>query len=281
MKRCDYCGKQYLDDLAECSVDGMALVTEESPVPPLIGIQPVSSTSAVPSAVSNNSDDRWLRIFEISLVCTISVGTSLLVAIYSLFGQRSNIVGGSLRWSYGIVHELAALGLLGYVLLRRSRSFRDLGLRPRWTDIGWSFGLCFAGSLVAHEIYQAIYYAGLTPATHDETVAHVTQYLFGGGVFLGTLIFQCVNPFFEELIVRAYVITEVKQLTGKVWIAVALATLLQTSYHLYQGVPMTLAIGGEFLVWSIYYAKTNRITPIILAHLYQDVGSTLFYVFRH
>ena len=44
------------------------------------------------------------------------------------------------------------------------------------------------------------------------------------------------------------------------------STLLQTSYHFYQGV---------FLVFSIYYARTNRITTIILAHLYMDVRGHL------
>jgi hypothetical protein len=63
--------------------------------------------------------------------------------------------------------------------------------------------------------------------------------------------------------------------------AILCSTLLQMSYHLYQGVPLTLALGAQFFLWSVFYAKTNRITPIILAHLYGDVGATLWYLFHH
>ncbi len=101
--------------------------------------------------------------------------------------------------------------------------------------------------------------------------------LFGGGISIATLLFVCLNPFFEELIVRAYVITEVKQLTGSAAKAVLLSTALQTSYHLYPGAPMAFSIGAAFLVVSIYYSKTGRITPVILAHLYFDLGTTLWF----
>jgi len=75
--------------------------------------------------------------------------------------------------------------------------------------------------------------------------------------------------------------TEVKHLTNSITKAVIISTLLQTSYHFYQGVPAALSDGVMFLIFSVYYAKTNRITPLILAHLYMDVGATLHYWFNH
>jgi membrane protease YdiL (CAAX protease family) len=109
----------------------------------------------------------------------------------------------------------------------------------------------------------------------------VNQYFFGDGIFITTVVFQCVNPFFEELIVRAYLITEVRQLTRSSVTAVVCSTALQTGYHLYQGIPLALAAGAMFLLWSVYYAKTNRIMPVILAHFYFDAGATLWYFLRH
>ena len=38
--------------------------------------------------------------------------------------------------------------------------------------------------------------------------------------------------------------------------------------------------GAIFLVFSIYYARANRITPIILAHLHLDVWATVAYLVR-
>ncbi|HXT11433.1 MAG TPA: CPBP family intramembrane glutamic endopeptidase [Candidatus Angelobacter sp.] len=130
-------------------------------------------------------------------------------------------------------------------------------------------------------ISWAIYAFGLTIFSHPPGYSSVSQYLFGGGVFVTTIIYQCINPFFEELIVRAYVMTQVRQLTNSAVIAVIASTLLQTSYHFYQGVPLALAEGGAFFVFCLYYAKTKRITPIILAHLYSDVVPSMLYVVRH
>lgn len=287
MKRCTYCGKEYSDSFVQCSVDGTVLINEEPPfLPPIIEPpatapeNPVSFSPAVP-VMTRAISDRRLRIFELSLVCVVAVGSSLLLAIYSLFEELPNNLGGHLRWLNGVVHEISALALLWYVLLRRSRSFADIGFNRRWSDLGWSLILWFGGGIASGGIYRLIYYSGLTPVAEREVTEHVTHFLFGGGVFIGTLAFQCINPFFEELIVRAYVTTEVRELTNSVWKAVVFSTVLQTSYHLYQGIPMTIAIGAEFFLWSLFYAKTNRITPIILAHLYADVGPTLWHMLRH
>ena len=105
--------------------------------------------------------------------------------------------------------------------------------------------------------------------------------LFGAGVPLAAIVFQLINPFFEELIARAYVMTKVRLLTNSVSKAVIASTLLQMSYHFYQGAPMAFSEGAGFLVFSIYYAKTNRITPIILAHLYEDLWGTLAFMLHH
>src|SRR5260370_40725636 len=37
-----------------------------------------------------------------------------------------------------------------------------------------------------------------------------------------------------------------------------------------KGAPMAFAEIGSFLAFSVYYAKTNRIAPVLLAHLYLD-----------
>ena len=60
--------------------------------------------------------------------------------------------------------------------------------------------------------------------------------------------------------------------------AIAVSVLLQTSYHFYQGVPEALGHGAGFLLFSFYYARTNRIGPVILAHLCGDVIPYLQYM---
>jgi len=104
--------------------------------------------------------------------------------------------------------------------------------------------------------------------------------LFYGGITFATLVAQVVNPFYEEIIVRGYLMTEVTDLTKSSTKAVLLSTALQTSYHFYQGIPAAIAHGGTFLIFSIYFARTRRIVPLILAHLYADVGYVAWHLIR-
>jgi membrane protease YdiL (CAAX protease family) len=80
-----------------------------------------------------------------------------------------------------------------------------------------------------------------------------------------------VNPFLEELIVRAYLMTEVEYLSGSINLAIILSVLIQASYHYYQGAIAPLVISVGFTIFAFSYAKTRRIMPIILAHMYGDL----------
>ena len=71
------------------------------------------------------------------------------------------------------------------------------------------------------------------------------------------------------------------KLTNSALLAVTASNVLQTAYHLYQGLQLALCEGALFLFFSIYYAKTNRIMPVILAHLYIDLSGTLIFYLRH
>jgi len=179
-----------------------------------------------------------------------------------------------------MVRQGTALALLWYVLQRRSKSFRDLGLR--WSSKEVGFGcLLFVGGILAHDLMRALI-RGVTTALNSPlgTQPDVDRLLFGSHVVVMALVAQFVNPFFEELIVRAFVMIEIKALTNNVTLAVVASVLLQTSYHFYQGTPAALSHLGTFLLFALYYAKTNRIGAPIVAHLLLDLSATLFYMAR-
>jgi membrane protease YdiL (CAAX protease family) len=230
--------------------------------------------------------DWHLSVFEIILICTIAFGSAILSSgYYFLFpspgGPASESASyGIYKWLNSCIREASALGLLFYILKRQGKSFVDLGFAWKPKDIGWAIILIIAGSVASLALYDAIYFAGLTTVSHQAATRHVGQMLFAGGISVMTIWFQFLNPFFEELIVRAYLMTEIKRLTNSVTKAIIISTALQTSYHFYQGAPAAFAHAPTFLIFSIYYAKTNRIAPVILAHLYGDVVPTLLYFFR-
>ncbi len=86
---------------------------------------------------------------------------------------------------------------------------------------------------------------------------------------------MAVGPFYEEMIARAFTMSEVEALTGSAGLAIAASVLLQTSYHLYLGLPNALAAGAAFLVSACYYARFRRVTPVILAHALWNLYVTL------
>jgi len=74
--------------------------------------------------------------------------------------------------------------------------------------------------------------------------------------------------------------SETIALTGNTTLAVLFSFLLQTSYHLYQGIPYALALGLIFLVFSIYYARIRRIFPVLVAHFLADFLFHLRYILQ-
>jgi membrane protease YdiL (CAAX protease family) len=78
--------------------------------------------------------------------------------------------------------------------------------------------------------------------------------------------FTLLNPFFEELIVRAYLMTEVFALTSSRTRAILTSVLVQSSYHLYYGWAGVASLSFLFLAFALYYMRSRRVLPVIVAH---------------
>lgn len=98
---------------------------------------------------------------------------------------------------------------------------------------------------------------------------------FGHPSLLVAFAFCLLNPFFEELIVRAYLMTEIIELTGSSALAVVLSVVVQFSYHLYYGWTGAASLCFQFLTFALYYARSRRALPIIMAHGFFDVFGML------
>jgi membrane protease YdiL (CAAX protease family) len=222
--------------------------------------------------MDENQNPPRLRIIELILVTAVAFAGPIFSAIYELLKGARSQTPDEIRVFvfYGMIYEALAIGVLAYVLFRQGRGFRQLGFAFRWLDIPVSLLLSIASNLAFY-----ICYASLTRghshavAQAEDTARQVRTYL-DAGLAVGPVLFVLINPFYEELIVRAYVMTEVKDLTGSVALAVAISVAIQVVYHLYQGVAGAVSLGMGFLVFALYYARSRRIMPIILAHLYLD-----------
>lgn len=215
-------------------------------------------------AVHQNGGKR-MRWFELCLVLLVSCGGPVVSSLYLLRRGPTLLSPASrYRWTVGTMQEIAALLVLSYVLSRRNLGFKDLGLRWSLRDVGVGLFLALAG--------RGAYFIGYVLLRWIHVAIYGTAGVWiGGASFFGHLTllsipYLLLSPFFEEMIVRAYLMTEVIELTGSTSRAVALSVLLQFSYHLYYGWTGAAAVSLPFLIYALYYRRSRQALPIIVAH---------------
>ena len=224
------------------------------------------------------------RIVWLVLVLIVAFASPLITSVmYFLAGDQpgryESLPSESLRlqYVYTIVFEMIALGLLVFALYRQKRGLRSIGFLFSWKDLPISVWLALLVYFVVFVSQILILYIYYIASGRNLNLAPQNIGFMRVGINSVSLLLTLVNPFYEELIVRAYLMTEVEFLTRSKSAAVIASVVLQTAYHLYQGWPSALTIGAMCLVFSLIYAWKKRITPIILTHLYFDLVALVAY----
>ena len=254
-------------------------MSDSSPklLPPNDARAGIDSNDPAPAKASQR-----LRCFELMLVLFVAFAGSVSVSIYTLFTGAS-LYGSNASSALnfvGVIQEVAALGVLSYVLLRQGRSPRDLGLTFNWKDLPLSVGLALVALIAEVVAWKLLSYGYLRATGHNLDTTQRNVEFITSSFSVWTVILVTINPFFEELIVRAYLISEVQSLTGSALIAVVLSVVLQATYHLYQGPASFVIYAAMFAVFSIYYVQNRRIVPVILAHFYFDFMAVIYFWWR-
>ena len=136
-------------------------------------------------------------------------------------------------------------------------------------DLPRAVGLVFGSTLASYFVWIPFEVAYRSYFGHY-LVPKSMHGFFGFGISALSIAFVCLNPFFEELIVRGYLMSEIFDLGGKGLLAVLISIALQASYHLYQGFANAILTMTTFAVFSLYFWKTRRIAPVVLAHFCID-----------
>jgi membrane protease YdiL (CAAX protease family) len=278
---CSYCGRAHEDDVRHCTGCGTELpsagLAQAADATTVIAIPPQIPASS--PAIPIQRAFLKTQIFEVGLVLYVAFIGPIFTSLYSLFQGKliDSGMSANARWTYGMLQEAGALGVLAYVLSRSSRYFSNLGLRWAWKDAGWSLLLAIAGYASFYICYIGIAWGVYATSGQPLHPPDVGRYFFHGGVGLIAILFALLNGFYEELIARAYLITEIKRVAGNPLLAIGASVALQTTYHFYQGIPLALSHMSAFLIFSIYYSATGRAWPVILAHILTDLFSMVGY----
>jgi len=235
---------------------------------------PVVEIVAPPEASKPTRKRRLLAL--VMVLCASILHFIVSSSYYLLGGTAAPSVPGMMRYRLvgALVAESTSLLVLWYVISERHDGWKSIGWNPSWNDPMHGIGLWIV-SLIATVppvmIFQSANYAF---SGHYMQAKDLRQ-LLGFGISALSIAFVLVNPFFEELIVRAYAMSEVMGLGGSRALAVVVSVALQVSYHLYQGAARSIAVAATFTVFSIYFVRTRRILPVVIAHFCIDALALL------
>jgi membrane protease YdiL (CAAX protease family) len=153
-----------------------------------------------------------------------------------------------------IVQEAIVLAALGWFLSVRNWSLEHFDLCPSWLEIVHGVGLAI-GTWVAWTLVEPAF----GPSQEAVLVAKTPL------DWVTVLAISIINPLFEELFLCGYMITVLTQRQGP-GAALAASLAVRLSFHTYQGLTGLVSIGLVGLIFSIYYVRTWRLWPVLVAH---------------
>jgi membrane protease YdiL (CAAX protease family) len=226
----------------------------------------ISPPAEVPS-VSNAH--RWI---DLSLVLMVAFAASILGSIHLAF-HPGPITYSNIRLVLGILDEGIGLALFLVLFKRQGRRLQNIGFEFRWTDLPKALGLTVLAftAMVAMIVTVRHAYFLITLRNLQEG----PRSGFSGASIWLIVPFLILNAFFEEMLVRGYLMTELIDLRKSVVFAAVISLAVQTSYHLYYGVYGAAMVGCGLAVFAIYYARSRRLMPVILAHMLWDFTTVL------
>lgn len=234
---------------------------------------------------------------EVLLVLGLSLGMSAIWAVITLIArltaptplnQQVTMMNtpASSRPLLALVVELVDIlelvlpALLTIYLLNRDRDWspsalgvgRLLGLdRRRWGfDLVSGLGLTLVIGVPGLALYVAARELGFNTII---SAANLTEWWAGPVLVL----IAAGNGVLEEVVVVGYLITRLRQTGWGVAAAVTFSALLRGTYHLYQGFGGFIGNAVMGVIFALFFLRTRRLWPLIIAHTLLDVVAFLGY----
>lgn len=232
----------------------------------------LSTVEAPPEPGQSTEFSRRRRLLALGVVLAVSFTQFILSSFYYLFHAELDLHRPHTQIGVlgALLGELISLSVLWFVLSEHKRTWREIGWTPQWMDLLRAAGVILissGGRRVVVVLFQSFFQLLTGHYVQPRSVHGV----IGAGISVLTILFVIVNPFFEELIVRGYTMTEVTGLGGSRNVAILVSVVVQMSYHVYQGLLHCVGLTAVFLVFSIYFSRTRRIVPVVIAHFWSDV----------
>jgi uncharacterized protein len=224
---------------------------------------------------------------EVVLVLLLSLGQSAVYAVVSItakltagpLSQQTATLNPSrsprpyldltyqlLEITFALVPVALALYLLGSARAGLGLSFDRPAFDARW-GAALAAGIGIPGLLLVYAAAELGLNARIVPAALQPVWWAVP-----------VLILAAVqNAVLEEVIVVGYLITRLRTIGLSTVMIVATSAVLRGSYHLYQGFGAFLGNAAMGVVFALFFLRTRRVMPLIVAHTLLDVVAFVGY----
>lgn len=205
---------------------------------------------------------------EIVIVVTVAFGLFIWGALGAYFdpppATETHFTNDSL---IGLVLvELVLFAVLVPFLKVRGWTRSAVGLSPTLSQTLMGAALAI-GALVIFALTNALAYGSVAEPNPNPAMQQAADVTLAA-----ILAVSLVNAAYEEILVTGYLISAIKEKWPATY-AIAFSTGLRGLYHLYQGPVAAVAIGAMGLMFAIYYVRTGKLWPLIVAHFMLDVLS--------
>ena len=161
--------------------------------------------------------------------------------------------------------------VIAYLLVRSGEGWAGIGLtRFRAGDVGHGVALWVASFVLVLVLAQLFQFFG-----HREVDFLPEALPLWFRVIQAVLIATTAGAT-EEIVVRGYAQTRLEQLKAPTAVIVLLPTALWGVLHVYQGLGAALTIFCLGLAYAVYFHRTRRLWPLILAHALFDMTQLVF-----
>ena len=213
---------------------------------------------------------RWV---EFTVVITVAFGPLILESLLYVFLPHAPGKFSDGQLASLLVYEIAILAaLLGFLHLR-GWTLAQLGLRVTIADTFIGVALAVVGDLASVAAYWLV--ASVWPqAAEVMASAEIGSQELSLAIVVAVSV---VNPIFEEIFVCGYVIAALKERHDP-WTGINTSVAIRLLYHLYQGAVAAVSIVPIGLLLGIWFARTGRLWPLIVAHALWDFLPLAMYV---
>ena len=200
------------------------------------------------------------RLIDLLLLLAISSFLSMITAVYSFISKANIIQYTNIDFAVRIYYSLLSIGVFFYILKKQNRNISEFGISFKVKDILHSILLIIAifVSYVIVGLLLRIFLGNINTSSSNFNLIKVNS--------IWIILYILIKPWVEELILKGFLITEIEFLTKNIYIAVFTSVFIQSVANIFQGGISVLYLASILLILSIYFAKTRRIAPVILAH---------------